>query len=607
MSTPRQRTPGRHAPGSPQKAQRGPKTQPVPTADYTGVTYTQEELDADLCKAKMGTLLYERGVVVLAFAAMCVYLAWRWTLFLSSPSTYWVSIPLIVSETCLVVPGLFISYFIVWHRIHRPSKRLADLKIQDKDLPAVDVYIPCYGEPVSIIRDTLIAATNIDYPQYKLKLYVCDDGKREDTRKMVDEVKAETAARGLQVAITYIAREKTKGVPHHAKAGNLNNAILNCNTTGEYLVIFDCDMICDRSFLQALLPHFYHRTERGHEIDESIAIVQSPQSFVGVPASDPLGQQYRYFYGPVMQGWDGAGCAPCCGTNVIFSRKCLTSVGGFVYGSVTEDFLTSMYLHNAGYKSKYVHEYLARGLSPDSLHDFMKQRLRWAAGAVEIFYFHNSLKLSGLTWKQTYLYFWAGLQAFLTYPLLLVCIVPFVALADRRILVAPMDSGQYLYFMGSFMFFTIWMLFVSYRGVPKLYLMRSVQESVFMIFNKMEAVAQVTLKGKMQFAVTKKNLDQMSPIRKDIGHVIPHLIYYVLAMLAVARVAYNSTLPDSTSAKMLGDAVCLIWVAVVLWQLYPPIGVVIAGVRQSMSAPAPSAGPASPKVPPATPKLPASP
>lgn len=47
---------------------------------------------------------------------------------------------------------------------------------------------------------------------------------------------------------------------------------------------------------------------------------------------------------------------------------------------MTEDFLTSMYLHDAGFRSKYVHEYLARGLSPDSLNDFMKQRLRWAAG-----------------------------------------------------------------------------------------------------------------------------------------------------------------------------------------------------------------------------------
>jgi len=32
------------------------------------------------------------------------------------------------------------------------------------------------------------------------------------------------------------------------------------------------------------------------------------------------------------------------------------------------------------YKTKYVHEYLAAGLAPETVHDFFKQRFRWAAG-----------------------------------------------------------------------------------------------------------------------------------------------------------------------------------------------------------------------------------
>lgn len=123
-----------------------------------------------------------------------------------------------------------------------------------------------------------------------------------------------------------------------------------------------------------------------------------------------------------------------------------------------------------------MHEYLARGLSPETLHDFMKQRLRWAGGAVEIFFYHNSIwrqvwacdigymdgwvpthptttnyitgiaienthtythkpPKKGLNLKQKYLYFWAGLQALLGFPLLLVCVVPFIALADSSIAV----------------------------------------------------------------------------------------------------------------------------------------------------------------------------
>ena len=71
-------------------------------------------------------------------------------------------------------------------------------------------------------------------------------------------------------------------------------------------------------------------------------------SFTNVPEEDPLSQGYHYFYGPVLRGWDAVGGTPCCGTNVVFSRAALLSIGGFTYGSITEDFLTSMTLNNAG-------------------------------------------------------------------------------------------------------------------------------------------------------------------------------------------------------------------------------------------------------------------
>lgn len=117
----------------------------------------------------------------------------------------------------------------------------------------------------------------------------------------------------------------------------------------------------------------------------------------------------------------------------------------------------------------------------------------------------------------------------------------------------------------------------------------------------------------MVFAVTKKGAET-SQIRKELGHVIPHVLYFFLAALAVARVAYNSTLPEVTQERLLGQGVSCIWIAVVLWQLYPPIGVVLAEARESMRAPkgkaaAAAKAPTDDVVPnvPVTPKLPNSP
>lgn len=182
------------------------KTMPVPTLPYSEIPkYTQEELDSDVCHPDFWTYYYERAIVFASFVSMIVYMVWRWRCFLTRPSTLWISLPLILSETTLVFPGLFISYFMILHRIKRPLKRLKDMKLPEAELPAVDVFIPCLNEPVDvsglppsllvpphplasapsrarlvvqIVRDTLVAASNMNYPKSKLTVCVCDDGRR---------------------------------------------------------------------------------------------------------------------------------------------------------------------------------------------------------------------------------------------------------------------------------------------------------------------------------------------------------------------------------------------------------------------------------------------
>ena len=163
LSTPRQRTPGRPSNISKDGPKpKGPKVQPAPSLKSTAIPkYTQEELDADVCKPNFWLFLYERFVCLLAFTAMCVYLSWRWHAFVTLPSTYWISIPLVVSETLLVLPGLFITMFMIWHRIERPRKRLADMNMKPADLPTVDVYIPCLNEPVDVSTRGRTEATTL--------------------------------------------------------------------------------------------------------------------------------------------------------------------------------------------------------------------------------------------------------------------------------------------------------------------------------------------------------------------------------------------------------------------------------------------------------------
>ena len=79
-----------------------------------------------------------------------------------------------------------------------------------EDWPEVDLLIPTYNEPLSVVRYTALAALNIDWPADKLHVYILDDGNREEFRQFA-----------VEAGIGYMTRRDNK----HAKAGNINHAL----------------------------------------------------------------------------------------------------------------------------------------------------------------------------------------------------------------------------------------------------------------------------------------------------------------------------------------------------------------------------------------------
>lgn len=535
-------------------------------------------------------MFVERSIVVLTIICQLVYLTWRWQRFLTSESTYWISVPFIVSETLIVFCGSFITYFLIWFQSSRENMRLSTMDIPVSEYPTVDIMIPCYNEPVEIVRLTTLAALNIDYPSEKITINICDDGNSPAMRSLIAQIRADMRNE-TKAEIRYIARKKTKGVPHHAKAGNINNALFNEPTNGDYIVIFDCDMICKPEFLQAVIPHFYKKTEQksveagasSWVIDDNCAMVQTPQSFINVEESDPLGQQYRYFYGPVLKGWDAAGSCPCCGTNVTFSRAALTKIGGFTYGSITEDFLTSMTLHDNKFDTKYVHEYLATGLATETVHDFYKQRFRWSAGGLQIFLKNNALFKSGLTITQKFLYFWAGFNTMLSIPMIYLMFCPIIFLLSTaftdKISVATFDTYEYFIFFMPYMTLQLCCMAISYRDVPKIYLVRSLQESIFMIFCYARAVLTTVFGLELAFKVTSK--EGASEFRKSFNWVIPMLVYYVLGAAAIAMGVLKIMEPYTELKSQIAVGVSVFWISFIMWQMWPPIGFLLRQTNES--------------------------
>jgi cellulose synthase (UDP-forming) len=224
-------------------------------------------------------------------------------------------------------------------------------------VPQVDVLIPVYDEPVEIVEATVVAATRIRGGE--VRVWLLDDG---DSPEM--------EALAARVGIGYFTRDEHEG----AKAGNINHA-LRC-TDAPYVVVFDCDHVADPAFLEQTLGHF---------ADTAVAFVQTPQYYANhhrgaIPAA--AWAQQALFFGPIARGKDAFGAMFCCGTNVVFRRDALVSVGGFPTESITEDFDLSIRLHERGWRSVYVDRVLAQGLGPEDMASYVSQQLRWARGCL---------------------------------------------------------------------------------------------------------------------------------------------------------------------------------------------------------------------------------
>ncbi|KAJ3051657.1 hypothetical protein HK097_007334 [Rhizophlyctis rosea] len=238
--------------------------------------------------------------------------------------------------------------------------------------PTIDVLLPVCGEDLDVLVDTIQAATHLDWPQDKYRVFVLDDGKNPKLKEWVEDQK--------KPQLFYVAREKKKGVPHHAKAGNLNNGLAECvrkGSPGEYILSLDADMIADPTIIRRMLPHLL--------IDTKMALACLPQMFYNIPPGDPNNQDMSIFFNTNERAKDAGGAAWCSGSGYVARRAALDEIGGFGYGSLGEDVYTTYLLHARGWKTAFVNEYLQWGLAPDTFAGHIKQRCRWAIAPLQTF------------------------------------------------------------------------------------------------------------------------------------------------------------------------------------------------------------------------------
>jgi cellulose synthase (UDP-forming) len=244
----------------------------------------------------MNRLVVLRIFVVATVLLGVNYIAWRW-IFSLNLHAWWIAFPLVLAETYNLIDVCFFG-LTIWR-----SQSPVILPPFPKEGKTVDVFITTYNEPIDLVITTAKAALAIRYPH---STWILDDGARTKMRSAAESI-----------GVGYITRgENWKNRPLHAKAGNLNNALMA--TTGEFLLVLDADQIPKPEILDHTLGYFQ---------DPQLALVQTPQWFGNVSTYDPLGSQAPLFYGPIQQGKNGWNAAFFCGSNAILRREALMQLG----------------------------------------------------------------------------------------------------------------------------------------------------------------------------------------------------------------------------------------------------------------------------------------
>ncbi|WP_414541919.1 glycosyltransferase family 2 protein [Nostoc sp. CCY0012] len=352
--------------------------------------------------------------------------------------------------------------------------------------------------------------------------------------------------------LRYIALPKQPGVPHHAKAGNLNYAIFSGETIGDFILTLDADHIPKPQFIKRVLPYFYtYNLFTGKYEQNKIAFVQTPQDFYNIPPDDPFGHRANLFYGPLQQGKDGMNAAFYTGTNAVLRREALISVGlqyfadeytknekrldefeligGVSSNSITEDMNTAMRLHGAGWKSVYHNELLAEGLAPDDLSSTLKQRLRWAQGTIQVLVRENPLTKAGLSFWQRLQYFKTMYSYFSGFATLVFILCPIIYFFTETMPVKTLGFDFTLHFLPAFMINRLTFLAVTW-GIPAREIWRSEQYAIALFPLLIQAVWSVFTGQPIKFQVTPKQRQSGIYLRL----IFPQLVVFVLTILGIS-------------------------------------------------------------------------
>lgn len=241
---------------------------------------------------------------------------------------------------------------------------------QRKINPSISVIIPAYNEERNI-ANTLESVVSATYPGKK-EIIVVDDGSTDQTGKTVRSFSK--IGRNVRMIRTN----------HIGKAKAINAAIKKARN--DIFVVLDADTEIESDALLTIVQPF---------AEKNVAAVAST---LRARVSGNVLTWFQQFEYAISTGWrfvvDNVRGSCIVPGFCAFRKSMLAEVGGLKGDTAVEDYDICMYLKKAGYEIRMVPSSVAYTKVPETIAGWVKQRVRWTRGTLQVMRKHRDVILN---------------------------------------------------------------------------------------------------------------------------------------------------------------------------------------------------------------------
>jgi cellulose synthase/poly-beta-1,6-N-acetylglucosamine synthase-like glycosyltransferase len=236
--------------------------------------------------------------------------------------------------------------------------------------PHVSVIVPAYNEEVNCVR-TVGTLLREDYPSFDICFV--DDGSKDHTLERVREAFGDNP------------KVHIYGKPNGGKASALNYGI--AHTRADYVVCIDADTQLRPDAVSRLMQHFLTDTDhRVGAVAGNVKVGNQRNMLTRWQAIEYTTSQnfdrmaYSYINAiTVVPGAIGA-----------FRKEAIEKAGGLTTDTLAEDCDLTMRINEAGYIIENENYAVAMTEAPETVRQFVRQRVRWCFGVMQTFWKHRA-------------------------------------------------------------------------------------------------------------------------------------------------------------------------------------------------------------------------